>query len=30
MKELLTKFYANYPVFFADQYNKMIEQGTLD
>ena len=30
MKELLTKFYMNYPVFFADQYNKMIEQGTLD
>lgn len=30
MKSLLEDFYRNYPVFFADQYNKMIEQGTLD
>ena len=30
MKELLTKFYEKYPVFFEDQYNKMVAQGTLD
>ena len=30
MKELLIKMYKEYPVFFEDLYNKVVQQGTLD
>lgn len=30
MKELLIKMYEEYPVFFEDLYNKVVQQGTLD